>query len=296
MANEPKEPMQPENEGEPQVFSVVRDINGTQFRRRDFIEKAIVTTAAVSVIATGCSSPSSASKVDVQATVNSAISATENSSKVTQVAAAEATKAIEPPKATETSLPDPTDTPVPTDTPIPATPTLTSTPKPQGIEFTIKGDTVNFRSGPGTGYAPITRLEFGTIIHLTSRLADSSWVGVAFGNPKKPGTFVEGWIKTNLVDTRGKDISSLPVITNIPPTPTPLPGKGGNTKPGEKGLDYQYTDEYGNTYNLNLPCGSTLPAGSVCTCNCVTVPRTCSCVDNTPAGCSCNPIHYWYPN
>jgi len=298
MENELVESTQPEKPEEPQVFTVARDINGTQFKRREFIEKAVITTAAVSVVVSGCSIPSAVTKPDVDATVNAAIIATDNSKKVTAIAAVEIEKTAVPPTAEASATMASSATPVPTDTPVPATSTVTPTPPPAGIETTISGDNVNFRSGPGTGYAPITRLPYGALVRMVSRLADSSWVGVALADPKKPGAFVEGWIKTNLLNTKGKDIHSLPVITNIPPTPTPLPGKYGNTSPGEKGIDYTYTDQYGNVYNYALPCGAAIPAGATCTCNCVTVPRTCSCVEHSssPGGCSCNPIHYWYPN
>jgi sugar lactone lactonase YvrE len=53
-----------------------------------------------------------------------------------------------------------------------------------------------------------------------------------------------------------------------------------------------YTKD-GVTYSL--PCGSPLPSGAVCTCNCV--PGTgCTCVNNTGGGCSCDSVTYWYPN
>jgi hypothetical protein len=169
------------------------------------------------------------------------------------------------------------------------------TPTPVGINSTIKGDNVNFRSGPSTAYTPITRLPMGASVLLVGRLEDGTWVAVALADPKKPGTMVYGWIKTNLINTTGIDLKNLPIIKDIPPTPTPLPGRYGNTGAGQTGLDYTITDQYGNVYNYNLPCGASLPLGATCTCNCVTVPRTCSCVDHS-GGCSCNPIHYWYPN
>jgi WD40 repeat protein len=55
----------------------------------------------------------------------------------------------------------------------------------------------------------------------------------------------------------------------------------------------QYTWD-GVTYTL--PCGSPIPPGAVCTCNCVPgcscVSYTCSCVSY----CSCLAVyHYWYP-
>jgi len=84
-----------------------------------------------------------------------------------------------------------------------------------------------------------------------------------------------------------------------------------------EGVRYEGTDVYGRTTTYTLPCGSPIPAGSVCTCNCVpgslTIPRNhkqtysqgvCSC--NTI--CTCNTVctcqsvgtgqtvSYWYPN
>lgn len=280
----------PENEEEPQVFAVTRDVNGSHFNRRDFIEKTVIASAAVTVAASGCTLLESAQDGMAQATANAA--------KLTEIAEAQAFQAAPPteteaPAPADTATQVPTSTTVPTETPVPPTPTVTNTAAPQGIPSTVKGDNVNFRAGPGTGYTPITRLPYGAGITLVSRLADSSWVGVALVDPRKGG-MVQGWIKTNLVDTVGKDIKSLPVITDIPPTPTPLPGRYGNTGAGQTGLDYSYTDEYGNVYNYNLPCGAAIPPGATCTCNCVTVPKTCSCVDNV--GCSCDVVHYWYPN
>lgn len=295
MENQEITPEQQENEEEPQVFSVTRDVSGTHFNRRKFVEKAVVTSAALSVVAAGCTLPG-LPKVDTQATVESAIQATENARKLTEIAAEAAKPVEQAPVEVEPTVDVPTNTAtsMPTATEILPTETATVPPKPTGIETTIKGDTVNFRAGPGTGYSSITRLPYGSIVLLTSRLKDSSWVGAALADPKRKGAFVEGWIKTTLVVTAGKDIQSLPVIENIPPTPTPLPGKYGTTGVGQTGIDYTYTDEYGNVFPYTLPCGSAIPPGAVCTCNCVTVPRTCSCDGHV--GCGCDSLHYWYPN
>jgi hypothetical protein len=298
MSTEPIETTPVPNEEEPQVFSVARDVNGTHFNRRNFIEKAALTTAAVTVISSGCTLPipGLGGNVDVQATVDSAMSATENARKVTEMALKEQQQAQVQAEATQaqpdTPIPTRTPRPTKTETPIPATPTLENTATPTGINATIKGDNVNFRSGPGTSYTPITRLPMGSRITIVGRLDDSSWVAIALSDPKKQGSFVHGWIKTNLINVNMADVKALPVIKDIPPTPTPMPGRYGKTGAGQKGMDYTFTDEYGNIYDYNLPCGSSLPLGADCTCNCVTVPTLCACVDNS----GCNPIHYWYPN
>jgi hypothetical protein len=82
----------------------------------------------------------------------------------------------------------------------------------------------------------------------------------------------------------------------------PLPGKAGEVPPGENGGTI--TGPGGET--RWLPCGSEIPPGWTCTCNCVSVPAACtcdqvctcdtvcSCVGHTV--CTCDQIHYWYPN
>lgn len=82
------------------------------------------------------------------------------------------------------------------------------------------------------------------------------------------------------------------------PTPSQTPpGTPGSVEPGVEGTEYTVE---GQTYSA--PCGTPLPAGAVCTCDCVSVPAggcscvghsTCSCVDDK--GCSAV-SHYWYPN
>lgn len=50
-----------------------------------------------------------------------------------------------------------------------------------------------------------------------------------------------------------------------------------------------------------LPCGSPIPAGAVCICNCVaasppSTPPPAGCPTNCPSNCPTNSTHYWYPN
>jgi hypothetical protein len=83
--------------------------------------------------------------------------------------------------------------------------------------------------------------------------------------------------------------SSTTTTTTLPPTP-------GTVPPGTEGAQY---DIEGQTFNL--PCGSPLPAGAVCTCDCVTTPSPplCGCVGDTGCGCVGDTgvsSHYWYPN
>lgn len=38
---------------------------------------------------------------------------------------------------------------------------------------------------------------------------------------------------------------------------------------GKKAMQYTYTNQYGHTITYALPCGSPIPPGAICTCNCV---------------------------
>lgn len=91
-------------------------------------------------------------------------------------------------------------------------------------------------------------------------------------------------------------------------------------KDDTKGIEIKGTDPVtGQTVTYTLPCGSPIPDGAVCICNCVAgsvcscvghvVPTycscdtVCSCVGNTYTYCSCNTVctcegdgHYWYPD
>lgn len=86
-----------------------------------------------------------------------------------------------------------------------------------------------------------------------------------------------------------------------------------------EGAGYKATDVYGRTVTFTLPCGSPIPAGAVCTCNCVpgamSVPQNhtqrldtrgyCSCdlICTCNTVCTCQSVgssgryvSYWYPN
>lgn len=67
--------------------------------------------------------------------------------------------------------------------------------------------------------------------------------------------------------------------------------------PGKEGVRIT-TTVGGETVTWTLPCGSPIPPGAVCVCNCVSVPAACGCVGHR--SCSCvghtYTVHYWYPN
>ena len=75
-----------------------------------------------------------------------------------------------------------------------------------------------------------------------------------------------------------------------------------------EGVTYEGSDAFGNITTFTLPCGSAIPAGAICTCNCVGLPGTlCTCVGHVSCSCvgdTCSCVGhssggfgtYWYPN
>src|SRR5262249_34539383 len=114
-----------------------------------------------------------------------------------------------------TSTPQPT---IPIPTPVPSLePTSPPTAVPTlGITciMTVKADSLNLRSGPGTNYGKLATLLQGARAQLVGRLADSSWCYVNY-----QGTV--GWVSANtdFTATQG-NCNDVPVIS---PPPSPVP-------------------------------------------------------------------------
>jgi hypothetical protein len=159
---------------------------------------------------------------------------------------------------------------------------------------------VNLRAGPGTAYPSIATGRKDESYVVIARNEDGTWFEIQIS----PGTI--GWVAASVV-TFSFDIDSIPVERDIPtppppPTPTAPPGTPNATvAPGETGIEYSI-----NNVTYTLPCGSPIPAGAVCVCNCVTAPPICDCVGHAcscDTVCTCDTIctceghgHYWYPN
>jgi hypothetical protein len=128
----------------------------------------------------------------------------------------------------------------------------------------------------------------GDQVTILGKSEDGTWLLIA----KENGA--TGWIEARYVDFSSGSLDTLPVATPLP-TATPMPGDVGNTAPGNTGINYSYKDAWGTTTTFTLPCGSPIPDGAVCTCNCVSVPAPCSCVGYVACWCE-GDTHYWYPN
>jgi hypothetical protein len=276
------------SEEAPEIFSITKEGKQFKFSRRAFIKTAGVAATSVALVSCGEDGTWFGGLGQKEATP---------SPTATQVA---------------TNTPTPTLTPSPTLTPTKkptSTPKPTYTPTPIAVTCKTRNNGTRFRAGPATFYPMMDGIKSGTIVTAIARLADSSWLKVLVKVEDLPTlqkapiaegkSEVAGWIRADLLEVLTGEISSLPV-EEPPLTPTPLPNEAPT---GDDGITYKYTDLYGNTYTYTLPCGSPIPEGAICTCNCVALcscdnyVAPCSCDSDTGGTyCTCDTVHYWYPN
>lgn len=282
---------------EPQVYAVSLEGGKTSFSRRDFLKASAVAAAAAALA--GCSSQNTPTNPPpdgvTQAHTNLPTSGQTNT-----------------PNPTATLAPTNTPSTVPTKTAVP-TNTPTATPLPIAV-VTVRSANVRYQAS--TESRVVGGLIKGDVVSVLGRDEDGVWLRIILPN----GAY--GWIHASLVEYKFGSIFDLPYVTPFP-TATPMPGYPGTTEPGETGIDYTYTDEWGSVHTYTLPCGSPIPPGAVCICNCVSVPAACSCdgactcdtvctcdsVCTCDGECSCDTVctcdtvcncdgesHYWYPN
>lgn len=252
MSSEPKDTKTRQATEEPEVYAVQKDLTGWKFSRRDFLAAAsVATAAAVTGAAAGCGPGPEEAATPTAVKPTHTLTPT----KVMQL--------------TRTPTPTKTSTSTPTKTP-------TKTPTPQPIAI-VDTEGLNVRKGPGTDYDILGSVKRGDELVIVGRLADKSWYQIEYEELK-------GWVFGGLVIAENAD--QVPVITDIPPTntpaatatpaesltPTPLPGVEGTVQPGQEGIEYTYVDEQGVEHTYTLPCGSPIPPGATCICDCVTVP------------------------
>lgn len=276
------------SEEAPQVFNISKEGKNYKFTRRDFIKAAGV--AATSAALVGCEEGGFGGLFQ----------------KETAIPPSATTRPTDTPIPTHTSTPTSTPTKTPTLT---RTPTRTPTPTPVPVTCRTRTNGARFRAGPATYYQMMDGVKSGTVVTVIGRLADNSWLKVLVKVEDLPTLQnapiaegkkeVPGWFRADLLECLTGDINTLPEETP-PLTPTPLPNQAPT---GDEGITYKYTDLYGNTYTYTLPCGSPIPEGAICTCNCVTLcscdgyVAPCSCdSDSGGSYCTCNMVVYWYPN
>lgn len=102
-------------------------------------------------------------------------------------------------------------------------PTLTPSVTPQN-QVRIVANTVNVRSGPGTGYEVINQLNRDEIVVLQEISADSLWYRVALDD------MIDAWISASLVEFVDEDFMTTPTqivqpTRTLRPTSTPRPAR-----------------------------------------------------------------------
>jgi hypothetical protein len=118
----------------------------------------------------------------------------------------------------------PTFTPLPTATPPPPTDTPQPTPVPEPMIVAQEGG-VNLRSGPGTTFSAVGRLEGGASARVTGRYAD--WWQVDYGGTP---AWVANWVVTDSNTTGVPEV--VPPASPIPSTavpPTAIPATAAPT-------------------------------------------------------------------
>jgi hypothetical protein len=81
-----------------------------------------------------------------------------------------------------------------------------ATPTPPPASGKVNTELLNLRAGPGTSYDKIDGLKQDTIVVITGRTQDSTWLQV-----KVPILGKDGWVAAQYIDTQ-TDLKTLPVV------------------------------------------------------------------------------------
>jgi LysM repeat protein len=314
-----------EDEATPQVFALQRDLNGWRFSRRDFLAAASAAAAAVVAGKTsGCTPARTTATAETPSLTRTARPAkTAKTPAVTPVihkvqsgdtlaeiaeqydVTVEALKEANGLESDLIQVGQELIIPVadqPTPESAPAT-EVTGGPLAQFItDVTIPDGTV---MEPGHAFTKTWRLknvgtvEWGEGTHLDflegeqmgapSPVAvpnvppgETVDISVDLVAPAEVGNYTGRW---RLFATDGTRLMTITVVIVVASTEE-IPA-------GEEGVKIEIAEPDGTTRTWTLPCGSPIPPGAVCVCNCVSVPASCACVGH----CSCDAVstHYWYP-
>ena len=129
----------------------------------------------------------------------------------------------------------------------------------------------------GTSPVPVPNVQPGETVDISVDLAA----------PSELGSYTGRWRLFAANDTAMMTITVVIVVASTQ-----------DIEPGQEGVKIEITIN-GVTRTWTLPCGSPIPPGAVCICNCVAVPAPCTC-DGVCACvghhvCTCDAVHYWYP-
>jgi len=119
---------------------------------------------------------------------------------------------------------------------------------------------------------------------------DTIDISVDMVAPAEHGNYTSEW---RLETADGAWLTTLWAVMVVA-SPEPVPA-------GQEGVEIQSIDPTtGQTRTFTLPCGSPIPAGAVCICNCVAGAPVCTCdgVCACVGHCTCDRVsagHYWHP-
>ncbi len=309
----------------PQVFTVQRDLSGWQFNRRNFLKNAA--TGAAGVV--GLVACKKSVKETPSPTPTEEIVPTEPPTEVPT----DTPQPTPTPTSSPTATPTATETPTPTDTITPtpspeATPSPTTPPTETATATAIPAPAVQFITDvtipdgtsmqPGQSFTKTWRVKNsgsrnwgegtqivfvgGTQMNGASPTpvgdvapGDTTDISVDMVAPSSAGNYKGSW---QLQSGDGAAMMTLTVVITV--GQVAQPGSG----PEEQDRT-TFTGPGGET--RWLPCGSEIPPGWTCTCNCV---EGCSCVGHCACDnvCSCDQVctcdtvctceghgHYWHP-
>lgn len=251
---------------EPEVFAVKKDLTGWRYTRRGFLASIAAAAAGGAAVAAGCDG----SQPD---------EATEMVAQVTTAPTVRPTRTRRP-----TKTPRPTRTPTSTPVPVPGFCFVSdvsvpdNTPMEPGQSFTKTWRVTNcgdaaFGSGATLRFVEGNRMSGAESVEVEDLApGETTDVSVDMKAPSQSGAHKGAW-RLHLPDGTpiGDTVWVLVVVATSPDIPE-----------GEEGVKVKVGDR-----EWTLPCGSPLPAGAVCTCNCVPGAPSCECVVVN---------HYWYPN
>ncbi len=165
-------------------------------------------------------------------------------------------------------------------------------------ECTVKGDKLNVRKGPGTGYVAVDTLVRDDRVKVVARNTESTWYKVESDS-------VSGWVSAQHLDCPDPSALAGAPVEEVGPPPgrkpaapeaparSHKPRSQPKGPPGKRRISYRL-----NGRTFTMPCGSKIPSGAVCTCNCVATPARAHTYCTCNKVCTCQSVgpHYWHPN
>jgi len=119
------------------------------------------------------------------------------------------------------ATPEPTDTPAVTLIPLSPTSSPISSPTPAGCTpmAIVQAKALNVRSGPGTTYSTLGRLQADESVEVVGRNAPGTWWQIKFGT-------AYGWVSASYVQP--SCTGNVPIVGQPTPAPTATPATGIN--------------------------------------------------------------------